>query len=398
MTTTAVDLDPVAGLRAEVGALVAQDATEWTLGQLEAALPEMFTLANQLFATQLKMIAAFDAYGGAHLLGHRNTGDWLAQQALISKGRAGWLVHAARAVRDELPATEKALQDGEIGEDHLRAIRRVRRVFGPELTAALEQRIVEVASHNDPTLTRRFVDAIIQQYAPEASDDEAECQREKRYVHLSESMDGWWHLDGLLDAASGAEVAAALEVFAQSAGRDDRRNLGARRCDALAEIAGRALDETDRPTGLGHITLNLTPDQLASGIGVSWPSGVLATRTDVAERSCSAEATLVVGLPTDEVHWQPLAVGFARRYASKAQRAALAARDGATCVHPGCSVPAHRCIAHHIRHWGQGGPTDLSNLVLVCRYHHRRIHLGRLLLVLTMDGRFTTEQPLTRPP
>ena len=273
MTTTVVDLDPVAGLRAEVGALVAQDATEWTLGQLEAALPEMFTLANQLFATQLKMIAAFDAFGGGQLLGHRNTGDWLAQQALISKGRAGWLVHAARAVRDELPATEKALQDGEIGEDHLRAIRRVRRVFGPELTAALEQRIVDVASHNDPTLTRRFVDAIIQQYSPEASDDEAECQREKRYVHLSESMDGWWHVDGLLDAASGAEVAAALEVFAQSTGRDDRRNLGARRCDALAEIAGRALDETDRPTGLGHITLTLTPDQLASGIGVSWPSG-----------------------------------------------------------------------------------------------------------------------------
>ncbi len=30
--------------------------------------------------------------------------------------------------------------------------------------------------------------------------------------------------------------------------------------------------------------------------------------------------------------------------------------------------------------------------------HHRRIHQGRHLLVLIVDGRFTTEQPLARPP
>ena len=30
--------------------------------------------------------------------------------------------------------------------------------------------------------------------------------------------------------------------------------------------------------------------------------------------------------------------------------------------------------AHHVRHWSQGGPSDLANLVLLCRKHHRVIH------------------------
>jgi hypothetical protein len=34
------------------------------------------------------------------------------------------------------------------------------------------------------------------------------------------------------------------------------------------------------------------------------------------------------------------------------------------------------CDAHHVRHWVDGGPTDLSNLVLLCRHHHRTLHAG----------------------
>jgi hypothetical protein len=30
--------------------------------------------------------------------------------------------------------------------------------------------------------------------------------------------------------------------------------------------------------------------------------------------------------------------------------------------------------AHHVRHWSEGGSTDLANLVLLCHKHHRVIH------------------------
>ena len=30
--------------------------------------------------------------------------------------------------------------------------------------------------------------------------------------------------------------------------------------------------------------------------------------------------------------------------------------------------------AHHIRHWVHGGKTELTNLVTLCRFHHRYVH------------------------
>jgi hypothetical protein len=30
--------------------------------------------------------------------------------------------------------------------------------------------------------------------------------------------------------------------------------------------------------------------------------------------------------------------------------------------------------AHHIRHWADGGPTSMDNLVLLCGHHHRVSH------------------------
>jgi hypothetical protein len=76
------------------------------------------------------------------------------------------------------------------------------------------------------------------------------------------------------------------------------------------------------------------------------------------------------GAPT-----QPLEVGRATRVVSPAQRTALAVRDGG-CRFPGCDRPPPWCEAHHLRHWRHGGATDLGNLVLLYRAHHRAVHEG----------------------
>ena len=34
---------------------------------------------------------------------------------------------------------------------------------------------------------------------------------------------------------------------------------------------------------------------------------------------------------------------------------------------PRSDRPPGMCEAHHIRHWADGGPTDLENLVMLCR-------------------------------
>ena len=68
------------------------------------------------------------------------------------------------------------------------------------------------------------------------------------------------------------------------------------------------------------------------------------------------------------------------RVINRRLRRALEHRDP-TCAVPGCGA-TRGLHAHHIRHWEDGGPTELDNLVLVCPYHHRLHHRG----VITITG------------
>ena len=394
-TNTAVSLPGlIASLHATVDAIVAADPSGESLDEVAGAIEQLHVIARKVDAAEMRLLGGYDAAGGAQIAGHRTTADWLATTTGITSPAAGWRVHTARALRDDLPETATALGRGQISLEHVRAIRGARRILGEDY-AGIEATVAGIAAQHTAADLRTILEVIIQQYRPEVHDDLAEHDRARRRVDLSPGLDNTWILNGLLDAATGEALAAAFDVYAAPTGPDDTRSPGQRRADALAEIAGRAADTTDRPTGTGHVTITVTPDQLNTGLGVRWPSGLLMSRVEVAEHTCTAQVSLVVGLTADQVHWQPLAVGFAQRYATKAQRAALAVRDGNGCIHPGCIVPAHRCIAHHIRPWAAGGPTDLPNLVLVCRYHHRRIHHGRLHITQTPTGAYTTTD---RPP
>jgi hypothetical protein len=114
---------------------------------------------------------------------------------------------------------------------------------------------------------------------------------------------------------------------------------------------------------------------------------------DLAARLRAAAAKLppvLGGAPT-----QPLEVGRTSRVVQAAQRTALAVRDGG-CVFPGCSRPLAWCEAHHLRHWLHGGPTDLANLALVCRTHHRAVHEGGWRLARDPDGHLTATPPHRR--
>ncbi|KAA1234646.1 HNH endonuclease, partial [Mycobacterium simiae] len=50
-----------------------------------------------------------------------------------------------------------------------------------------------------------------------------------------------------------------------------------------------------------------------------------------------------------------------------------------SCAVPGCGA-TRGLHAHHVRHWEDGGPTELANLVLVCPYHHRLHHRGGITI------------------
>ena len=99
-----------------------------------------------------------------------------------------------------------------------------------------------------------------------------------------------------------------------------------------------------------------------------------------------------------------IGAGRATRQINRRLRRALEHRHP-TCAVPGCGA-TRGLHAHHIRHWEDGGPTELFNLVLVCPYHHRLHHRGVItitgpaddLIVSDSSGQPLSAGSLARPP
>jgi Domain of unknown function (DUF222) len=70
---------------------------------------------------------------------------------------------------------------------------------------------------------------------------------------------------------------------------------------------------------------------------------------------------------------RPMHLGRRRRLFTPAQHAVLAARDRG-CAFPSCTRAPAACTAHHMRHWAEGGPTDVGNGCLLCAHHHALVH------------------------
>ena len=70
---------------------------------------------------------------------------------------------------------------------------------------------------------------------------------------------------------------------------------------------------------------------------------------------------------------EQLDLGRTVRLATPKLFLALCLRDRG-CTFPGCSRPPGWCDAHHGVHWCDGGPTDLSNMALLCPRHHTIVH------------------------
>ena len=74
-------------------------------------------------------------------------------------------------------------------------------------------------------------------------------------------------------------------------------------------------------------------------------------------------------------------------------RRAVIAR-GRHCEFAGCRQRPEACHAHHIIPKSKGGKTCLSNLLLLCRFHHLiAIHMWGWTIKLNADGTTTATSP-----
>jgi hypothetical protein len=171
--------------------------------------------------------------------------------------------------------------------------------------------------------------------------------------------------------ASSDTSQASVEARPESA--NDAEELEERRADAMVDVARAYLQHQPRTLGSGYeVVVISTKAQLEQGpddgVGGYLPDGT-PVPLQVARMLALDGARVDVVMGDDG---ELLDVGRRTRSIPSAIGRALWLRDGG-CRVPGCGRRRHM-HAHHVQGWAEGGPTRLSNLVLVCSSHHRMLH------------------------
>lgn len=343
-------------------------------------------LADAVSAAALTAVEAFDTAGdGQTLHGAASTPAWLRGALRVTGAEASERTRLARASRDVLADPVADVRAGVITYDHLRAVERGTRQLPDDQRPAGVRLLTELARQASVGDVRTAGQHVRHVVDPDGSLADAEQQHDRRRLTLSPLMDGMTALDGLLDAEAAALLTAALDPFLVPDGAGDARTTPQRRADGLVQVIAAAADGGQLPVSGGqrpHLQLAVdrrSPALVTSTAGV--PAGLLPGApgapaflhpAGVGRVACDA---LLTPLLLDS-HGVVVDLGRAQRLFSGAQRRLLAARDGG-CRWPGCGRPPAHTDAHHILSWLDGGRTDLTNALLLCRHHHRLTHEGR---------------------
>jgi hypothetical protein len=401
-------MDPTASLITHHGSLTPaapERGPDIDVAQLGEAIAALAVRLHAATYELLVLLREFDACAGwSH--GFLSCAHWLHWRTGIDLGAAREKVRVARSLA-ALPLISRAMQRGELSYAKVRALTRV-------ATAENEPRLLDVARAGTAAHVERLVRAWRRTDRVEAH-HQAERRHQQRQLVTWVDDDGMLVIRGRLAPEAGAVVQRALEaaadqLFHESAGAPTANTVAGevtpaqRRADALAQLAECALaGGLDRGTtgDRYQVVVHVEPAALQgeaprpsadAGHAVVELDGGPVNVSAETSRRLACDAALVVmrhggdydpGGSVSGPAGSVLDVSRRTRTIPAAIRRALAARDR-HCRFPGCT--ARRCDAHHIRHWSDGGPTSLANVVFLCRRHHRAVHEEGFRVVRTADG------------
>ena len=345
--------------------------------QIEEDFEELEFVAVALQAERHRRLAEIHRRRTWERDGHLSTVSWL-----VSRFRMAWSV-AARRVRtaaalEEMVPTRDAFASGDVSPCAARVLVSAREAHPDEFERD-EVTLVGAAITLSVRELRRAVAYWRQPLDGPKSLSDTEWRWGERRLHLSTTLDGMVRVDGDLDPETGQTVLTALRAVEDADARDasegEVRSSSQRRADALGEVCRQWLDLGHRPNVAGdrpHVTVVMDVEALEGRLGVrSEFEDAGPIHPEIAKRwACDASITRVVTRGRSE----PLDVGRQTPVVSPAIRRAVVLRDR-VCRFPGCERPHSWCDSHHITHWADGGRTAVSNLALLCRRHHRLIHV-----------------------
>jgi Domain of unknown function (DUF222)/HNH endonuclease len=320
---------------------------------------------------------------------------WLGWRCSLSPRQAREHERLGRRLA-ELPLLRAAFARGELSYGKVSVL-----VGVAEPTS--EARLLEPAEALSVSQLARCVAAYRRVSAAEAA-----AQQQREFLDCFWSEEGWLVLRGRLAAEEGALFLRALEAArdllwerrrAAQADTTASETEPAESAEAVGPSAGEGrVSNSDALVALAELAVARRGGDRSGGdrfqvvVHVDRQTLVADTagRCELAEghplaaetaRRLACDASLVEVAAYDG---RLLALGRKRRTVSPALRRALNARDRG-CRFPGCERTRF-VDAHHVRHWSRGGETNLANLVLLCRRHHRLVHEHGYTLSLDDDG------------
>ena len=325
------------------------------------------------------------AESGYHqLAGSRRPVDFLRHHCDMAEGAVNDRLAVGRQI-DRLAASAEAVWQAEIGFGHLVVMAHVaqRLAARPGRLGFEEAPLLEKARAESVGRFWNTCQDFLHACSPELVAAEAEDIQQMRELTLRRRRDGLTTIWGLLSPDTAARVRSAIAPHARRRGADDARPFRQRLHDALGEWAGGG-----RPA---QVLVTITGESLLGLPGA--PGGHIEGLPPIASptlqrMTCDCSLRRILLDPGSVV----IDAGRSRRVVSPAARRALEVRDRG-CVWPGCETPAHWSDTHHLIHWARGGSTDLRNQVLLCYFHHRRVHEGGWQILREADGRITTFRP-----
>jgi hypothetical protein len=395
----------------------------WQLSESEL-LAESAAVSHQiqlLEARRIALVAEIDTRVSREKLGFPGPAGWLTSTTLLSPSKATKIVALARGMA-AFPDIADAVNTGVMSIDHAALILTFAESPPENLPEegrdAARKALIKAATGPDARTGRiraaitRLEDSFGSKKPPAENTDRNE-------LFASKTLNGRLVLKGDFDAVTGEKLLTALSPLTEphpaADGSQDDRSPARRRADAFGHILDQYLASSDRPIEGGerpHVNLHIRLQDLADlqggvhditddentraaaepssncdgsgpttdrgayrdlfgdGTSVGWlPWMGPLSRNTSRQLACDCVLTAIV---MDE-NGNPLNLARTARTITAKQRTALTARDHG-CAFPGCGKPAAWTEGHHIWHWGDGGPTDMNNLVLLCGFHHRLMH------------------------
>src|SRR6202011_3175751 len=334
-----------------------------TLEQAHMAAGELRLLLrrrDQLSLQAARLAGELAHAGFGETMGSISTSDWIRHECQLGYQAAADLVCVGREM-DSLGASVAAVEDTEIGFQHLVFMARTKRAVG-ERPINEEHLLAEAKAVS----VGRFWHVC--QQARHAADSEGMAREqaeavEQRALRLNQQQDGSVTVSGILDPLGGAAVKAALDPLARKSGKEDERCRERRLADALVELSHHAMDQST-PRQRPHLNVTATLGTLyciPGSAAAELDHGMPVSEVTVNRIACDCAITRhVFESGSVLVDW-----GQEKRVVSPKLRKTLESRDK-HCRWPGCTRPASWCEAHHVVSWVRGGATNPSNLLLLC--------------------------------